>query len=167
MKEFLALPIGPKIQESEMRIEVFSKGGEAIIKGLFVDNQARQGGNCRLLRILTKFHQGDGYVTRNASDLAIQFMSVQEENKTVQNEIGGSRVIYLGEMGEMVQKNRLGGQRTDLLGRSLSELSTDIAKKTHENFGNAGNQPMGVAESLTVIGPDSRNLGQTSVRRRR
>ena len=59
----------------------------------------------------------------------------------------------VGCINELMGKNRLGGQRTDLLARSLQYLSSVSAKQTQERYdSNAENRTMGVAESLIEIG---------------
>ena len=62
----------------------------------------------------------------------------------------------------MVGKNRLGGQRTDMLEKILAGggPSSAIPQKTLEHFGNnAKNRTMGVAGSQVEIGPYARNHG--------
>ena len=87
-------------------------------------------------------------------------ISVREENRTNPNEIGRVLQNLVGGMGEIMNKNRPVGQRTDVLEPIMKDLSNVISKKTLEHFGNnAKNQTMGLVGSRVEIGGDARNLG--------
>ena len=87
-------------------------------------------------------------------------MAVQEGYPTSRTEIGSVLRNLVRKMDELMNKNRLGGHRTDLLAKILKRLSSAIAKKTKGRFdSNAKNQTMGAAESPIGIMPDARNAG--------
>ena len=87
-------------------------------------------------------------------------MSVREGNSTIRNEIGRAIRNLDGERGELMNKNRFGGHRGDLLKRILRDLNSAIAQKDQEHIGsNAKNRTTGVGESQIEIGQNGRNMG--------
>ena len=91
-------------------------------------------GDLRLFQTLTAIHRGNDYVRRNVSDLGFQLMSAQGGNTTNQNETVRSLGNIAMEVTELLNKRQWGGQRTDVLGRRIKELSIFTAKKSQGNF---------------------------------
>ena len=61
-------------------------------------------------------------------------MSAQGGNTTNQNETVRSLGNIAMEVTELLNKRQWGGQRTDVLGRRIKELSIFTAKKSQGNF---------------------------------
>ena len=88
VKDPLVKETGDKIQESEKEIADFSRAKEVLLKCLFLTCQDTGGESYHLYQKLTEFHHDSDCVKRNAGDLSVQSLSVQEERRTNQNLIG-------------------------------------------------------------------------------
>ena len=148
LEHILIKAIGDKFTLRVGGIDVPYKGNGGLLKGLFLENQARLGVSYRSVQSLTDFHQGKDYLERNMGDLSIELMSVQEEQPTNGNQIGDHLGNITAKIEEMNNRHRWVGQRTDWLERRLLEISNVISKHVQESIGNnAKNQTMGAVGS--------------------